>query len=260
MNIQQIAAELKKPFPSEDRQARFSQNRMSQHGAIQDCISWQKIRDRLDLVCPDWQVSYSDPILVADYVTVRCQLTIANVTREATGSDKGFFRLHDNGSDQSSRHESSRDKFVYAPERAMVNAFINAAAQFGISSPIIPEKLIPKLPQHIPQQQLSLPAKQSPKASNQVTKQLPKQLPKRTPKQAPKQMPKQTPKQAPKQASLNLLSPSSHKHEISEVVQMLRQLGKDKYAAPSGLLISLTQLTARLARWSGYATRNVTRK
>ncbi|CAN1211971.1 hypothetical protein TUMEXPCC7403_17325 [Tumidithrix helvetica PCC 7403] len=131
MRIQQIISDLKQPFPVADHQE-----------CISDCgtkwfyIPWQKIRDRLDRICPDWQVSYSDPIAVSDYITVRCMLTVAGITREATGSDKAYQLANQSGNFSFNRnHSTSLDasrRFEYNPDRAMVNAFVNAAAQFGI--------------------------------------------------------------------------------------------------------------------------------
>ncbi|MEE3718628.1 hypothetical protein V2H45_17950 [Tumidithrix elongata RA019] len=131
MRIQQIISDLKQPFPVSDHQE-----------CISDCgtkwfyIPWQKIRDRLDRICPEWQVSYSDPIAVSGYITVRCMLTVAGVTREATGSDKAYqlanqsnnfsFNQRDSLGLDVSRHLECN------PDRAMINAFVNAAAQFGI--------------------------------------------------------------------------------------------------------------------------------
>jgi hypothetical protein len=111
MRIQQIISELKQPFAMSDHQ-----EYVNACGDKWFYIPWQKIRDRLDHICPDWQVSYSDPIAVSGYITVRCMLTVAGLCREATGSDKAYQQLH---------HEAN-------PDHAMINAFINAAGQFGI--------------------------------------------------------------------------------------------------------------------------------
>jgi hypothetical protein len=55
---------------------------------------------------------------------MRCFLTIGDITREATGSDKGC--LIQLGSSTIS---------VHAPERAMLNAFCNASVHFGVILP-----------------------------------------------------------------------------------------------------------------------------
>jgi hypothetical protein len=132
MQFQQVMSELRKPLVS-DRQPVHTYstkqiNEMSEPNRT--CLPWEMIRDRLDAVCPDWQVSYTDPVLVSDYITVRCRLTIAGVTREATGSSKGLLRIGN------SEHMSDRfnqiSGSVNTPEQSMINAFVNAAAQFGI--------------------------------------------------------------------------------------------------------------------------------
>lgn len=82
-------------------------------------IPWQLIRKRLDEVCPDWTVTFSDPVVVADYIVVRCQLTLGGVTREGAGNDKAY-----------------PDKKTYGTpiERAIADAFKNAAEQFGVGA------------------------------------------------------------------------------------------------------------------------------
>ena len=82
---------------------------------------WLTLCSRLDAFGHDWQVSFSDPVAVSDYITMRCSLTIDGITREATGSDKGCLI-----------YVGSATIGVHAPERAMLNAFCNAAAHFGV--------------------------------------------------------------------------------------------------------------------------------
>jgi hypothetical protein len=134
MRIQQIISELKQPFAASEHQVftlapghGSANGQLSGQANVQPnaqqwfYIPWQKIRDRLDRICPDWQVSYSDPVVVSGYITVRCLLTVAGVTREATGSDKAYQHLTQDG-----------DCAESTPDRATINAFMNAAAQFGI--------------------------------------------------------------------------------------------------------------------------------
>lgn len=85
---------------------------------------WLMLCSRLDALGQDWQVSFSDPVAVSDYITMRCSLTIDHVRREATGSDKGCLI-----------QVGSTTIGVHAPERAMLNSFCNAAAQFGVILP-----------------------------------------------------------------------------------------------------------------------------
>jgi hypothetical protein len=73
----------------------------------------------LNEVCPDWTVTYSDPVIAAEYVVIRCQLTIGGLTREGVGNDKAY-----------------PDKKTYGTpiERAIADAFKNAAEQFGVGA------------------------------------------------------------------------------------------------------------------------------
>lgn len=82
---------------------------------------WQALCARLDAINPNWQVHFSSPLAVSDYITMRCTLELGDITREATGSDKGcLIRV------------GASTIGIHAPERAMLNAFCNAATQFGI--------------------------------------------------------------------------------------------------------------------------------
>ena len=82
---------------------------------------WLELCARLDAINPNWQVHFSSPVAISDYITMRCKLELGDVTREATGSDKGcLIRV------------GASTIGIHAPERAMLNAFCNAATQFGI--------------------------------------------------------------------------------------------------------------------------------
>jgi hypothetical protein len=85
---------------------------------------WLMLCSRLDALGSDWQVRFADPVGVSDYITMRCSLTIDGISREATGSDKGCLI-----------QVGSSTIGVHAPERAMLNSFCNAAAQFGVLLP-----------------------------------------------------------------------------------------------------------------------------
>lgn len=91
--------------------------------------TWQMLCSRLDAhphnSPKSWQVSFSNPVAVSDYITMRCKLSVGDITREATGSDKGCL-------------QARFSKGVHAPERAMLNAFCNAAISFGIILPSYP--------------------------------------------------------------------------------------------------------------------------
>ncbi len=50
-------------------------------------IPWQKIRDRLDECCSDWECEYGDPIRLPDGETaIRCKIKIEGCTREGVGT------------------------------------------------------------------------------------------------------------------------------------------------------------------------------
>jgi hypothetical protein len=91
------------------------------HDASKFFTIWQALCARLDAINPNWQVHFSEPVAVSDYITMRCTLELGTVSREATGSDKGcVIRV------------GTSTIGIHAPERAMLNAFCNAATQFGI--------------------------------------------------------------------------------------------------------------------------------
>jgi hypothetical protein len=84
----------------------------------------QKIKDRLDEACPDWQVTYSDPVIAGDLVVVRCKLTIASVTREGVGNSDAY----------KEKNKSGGYSFGSPIECATADAFKNAAEMFGIGA------------------------------------------------------------------------------------------------------------------------------
>jgi len=82
-------------------------------------LKWQKIRERLTQVYPDWEAAYSDPVLIGGEIcTVRCKLTIAAVTREAIGN-------------ANINVKGKRGNYV---EVAIADAFKNAAEDFGLGA------------------------------------------------------------------------------------------------------------------------------
>ena len=85
MELKELLPELKKPFPVADHKERALPG-----GGRWFFIPWQKMRDRLDEVCPDWQVIYSDPVIAGELVVIRCKLTICDVTREGVDNSDTF--------------------------------------------------------------------------------------------------------------------------------------------------------------------------
>jgi hypothetical protein len=118
MNPQTIE-QLKQPFAAEDHRERELPG-----GGKWMFIPWQKIRDRLDQVCPDWQVAYGLPTYLDKYCCIACTLTIEGVSRQAYGNAE-IELLSRNGKDM------SRGTPI---ERAIADAFKNAAEQFGIGA------------------------------------------------------------------------------------------------------------------------------
>jgi len=114
MNLTDLQPQLKAWFPPNAHKERALPG-----GGKWFFIPWQTIRDRLDEIYPDWTATYSDPIVAADYLVIRCRLTIAGVTREGVGNDQAY-----------------PDKKTYGTpvERAIADAFKNAAEQFGIAA------------------------------------------------------------------------------------------------------------------------------
>jgi hypothetical protein len=109
---------------SKARSFGISENIVGNNSSSEFFAVWQMLCSRLDAIKGNWQVSFSSPVAVSDYITMRCFLTIGDITREATGSDKGC--LIQLGSSTIS---------VHAPERAMLNAFCNASVHFGVILP-----------------------------------------------------------------------------------------------------------------------------
>lgn len=106
--------QLKQPFPASDHQ-----DRVLPGGGKWFFIPWQLIRKRLNDVSPEWEVSYSDPVVTAEYVVIRCQLTIDGLTREGVGNDKAY---------------PEKNTYGTPIERAIADAFKNAAEQFGVGA------------------------------------------------------------------------------------------------------------------------------
>jgi hypothetical protein len=115
-----IVAKLKEPFPPEVHVERELPGGKS----TWFFIPWQHIRERLDAVCPDWQVEYGTPTYLDKYCVVSCKLTIAGVTREALGN-----------AEIELLSKSGRDMSRGTPiERAIADSFKNACEAFGVAA------------------------------------------------------------------------------------------------------------------------------
>ena len=101
---------LKEPFAPEQHQERDLPG-----GNRWFFIKWQDIRERLDEVCPDWEVDYSDPIYIDAYCTIKCTLTIAGIKRSAPGNGE------------------IKNKRGTPIENAVADSFKNASEAFGVA-------------------------------------------------------------------------------------------------------------------------------
>lgn len=117
-NLKEIIEQLKQPFPLASHK-----ERQLPGGGRWFYIPWQAIRDRLDEVYPEWQVSYSQPAYLGDYCHITCTITIGTVSRSAPGNAP-IQLLSSSGKDM------SRGTPI---ERAIADAFKNAAESYGIA-------------------------------------------------------------------------------------------------------------------------------
>ncbi|MEA5553310.1 Rad52/Rad22 family DNA repair protein [Anabaena cylindrica UHCC 0172] len=128
--FKQILAELSKPFLPEQHQERTLRG-----GGRWLFVPWQHIRDRLNDVYPEWSCSYSHPIYVGDDCCIRCTITIAGVSREAPGIAP-IVLLSNEGKNMARGTPT---------ERAIADAFKNAAEAFGVAAYLDDQKLTDKL-------------------------------------------------------------------------------------------------------------------
>ncbi len=117
-DLRTIIAELKKPFPVESHKERELPGKGRWF-----FIPWQIIRERLDDVYPEWQVSYSEAKYLGDYCHITCTITIANISRSAPGNAP-IQLLSSSGKDY------SRGTPI---ERAIADSFKNASEAWGVA-------------------------------------------------------------------------------------------------------------------------------
>jgi len=116
--FREILKQLKTPFPPEQHQ-----DRSLPGGGRWFYIPWQNIRERLDEICPEWQMSWTEPSYVGDFCCISCTITICGISRQAPGNAQ-IQLLSSSGKDM------SRGTPL---ERATADAFKNAAEAFGIA-------------------------------------------------------------------------------------------------------------------------------
>jgi len=80
--LKRIQAELKKVFPANRHEVRDLPG--GQRKWVY--LKWQTIRERLDEVCPDWIIDYSEIQYLANDAICRCGITILGVRKEAIAS------------------------------------------------------------------------------------------------------------------------------------------------------------------------------
>lgn len=119
MQPSEILEALSKPFP-----AAVHKERKLPGGSLYYYVAWEHVVDRLNtLLGLDWSVSYSDPVVSGDYLSLRCCLTIMGVSREGIGTMRTYPALNDEG----------KEKIIGdPPNNATRDAFWDAAYAFGI--------------------------------------------------------------------------------------------------------------------------------
>jgi hypothetical protein len=115
----ELQSQLKAPFSAADHTERSLPG-----GGRWFFIPWQKIKERLDECVPDWQVSYSDPLITGESVVIRCKITINEISREGVGNSDAY----------KERTIGGNYKYGSPIECATADAFKNAAELFGVGA------------------------------------------------------------------------------------------------------------------------------
>jgi hypothetical protein len=126
MEFNQIIEELKKPFKPHQHEERKIPG-----GGRWLYVPWQHIRERLDEVYPQWSCTWGNPYYLDDYCFVKCEITIAGISREAIG----------NAPIQLISNEGKNMARGTPIERAIADAFKNAAENFGVARYLDDQKL-----------------------------------------------------------------------------------------------------------------------
>lgn len=115
----EIIAQLKKPFTPEQHK-----DRALKGGGTWLYIPWQVIRDRVSEVDPNYSQEFGSPQYLDKFCYVSCTLTICGVSRQAIGNAE-IELLSSTGKNM------ERGNCI---ERAIADAFKNAAESFGIAA------------------------------------------------------------------------------------------------------------------------------
>lgn len=118
LSIEEIISALKAWFPPQDYKERELPG-----GGKWFFLPWQTIRERLDAVCPEWQVAYSSPVFLGDYCTITCTITIQGIAKQGVGNAEIVLL-------SSSGRNMARGTPI---ERATADAFKNAAENWGVA-------------------------------------------------------------------------------------------------------------------------------
>lgn len=115
----EIIAKLKKPFLPDQHK-----DRELPGGDTWFYIPWQLIRERVEEVDPNYSQSFGNPEYLDQYCFVTCTLTICGVSRQAIGNAK-IELISQRGKNMERGN---------AIERAIADAFKNAAESFGVAA------------------------------------------------------------------------------------------------------------------------------
>jgi hypothetical protein len=120
---------LKTPFPPEDHKERSLPG-----GGRWFYLPWQKIKSRLDQTFPEWQCSFSDPVITGELIVIRCRISIAGVTREGVGNSDAY----------GEKTSAGGYKFGSPVEKATADALKNAAEMFGVGAYLDDQQFVVK--------------------------------------------------------------------------------------------------------------------
>jgi len=115
----EISKKLKAPFQPEQHT-----DRPLKGGATWFYIKWQLVRDRVEDCDPNYLQEFGTPFYLDKYCGVSCTLTICGVSRQAIGNAE-IEMLSAKGNDMARGN---------AIERAIADAFKNAAEAFGVGA------------------------------------------------------------------------------------------------------------------------------
>ncbi|MBD2771214.1 hypothetical protein [Iningainema tapete] len=116
--LKRIQSQLKKPFPAKLHEIRD----LPGGGRKWVFLSWQVIRERLDDVCPEWIIDYSEIQYLNNDAICRAAITILGIRKEAIASVP--ISILSKGGNEMSRGS--------AADRLAAESLKNAAEQWGV--------------------------------------------------------------------------------------------------------------------------------